>query len=218
MAKKSIKTKTGKKITTAKPAASQRKKADTRNKRNEAQKLEDMVLIEILTHRGNNQTEIANAINEKRAKEEKPYKLSQQQVSYDMAALKEMWKTSAIIDIDTEKGRVKSHLELLMKEAHSAWLRSQEDAVVHTEGFGPLGSTSQTRTEGQVGDARFIGEIRAILKQYADLFGIEAPKRSELTGKNGKELIPKEADDTRREILSKLVSIAAATGADSVPE
>ena len=38
----------------------------------------------------------------------------------------------------------------------------------------------------------------------------------EVTGKDGEALIPKEADDTRAEILRKLDSIATATGAGSV--
>lgn len=41
-------------------------------------------------------------------------------------------------------------------------------------------------------------------------------ERVEQTGAGGKDLIPKEADDTRAEILRKLDGIAAATGADKV--
>jgi hypothetical protein len=38
-----------------------------------------------------------------------------------------------------------------------------------------------------------------------------------ITGKDGEPLIPKETDDVRHEILRKLDSIAAATGAGAVP-
>lgn len=150
---------------------------DTANKRNDSQKLADYLEIAILNHKGKNQGEIAEILSNKRS-----YTLSQQQISYDMKALKELWKRETVFDVDTEKGRLKSHIELLIKEAHIAWARSREDVVTVSEGFNGQGAFKSTTRKGQAGDPRFIAEIRALLKEYRDLFGIDPPKKIEGTG------------------------------------
>lgn len=151
-------------------------------KRTQAQALEDYPIIAALTLRGDTQTEIAEKISSMR-----DYTITQQTISNDMKSLEKIWKESAAVDIDVEKGKLKAYYEHLISEAYKAWERSQQDAVKTREGENEKGSYSYTDREPQVGDARFLAEIRALLDQYEDLFGIKAPTKSQtdLTNSDG---------------------------------
>ena len=170
-----------------------------RPKRSPAQTLEDYPEIERLALRGLTQKEIAKELSSKRT-----YSVTQQTISNDMVKLRQMWKESSVIDIDSEKGKLKAHYEYLISEAQKAWERSQQDAVTFTESDTPKGTISTTETKGQVGDGKFIGEIRALLAEYKNLFGLDAPRRQELTGKDGRPLgLIRPEEMTPSEILAR---------------
>jgi hypothetical protein len=152
-------------------------------KRSPAQALEDYPVIERLALRGLTQKEIAKELSKIR-----PYSLTQQTISSDMVKLRELWKESSVIDIDVEKGKLKAHYEYLIAEAQKAWERSQKNAVTVTEAETEKGTFITTKTEGQVGDSRFLAEIRALRAEYKNLFGLDAPRKNEVTGKDGKDL------------------------------
>lgn len=55
---------------------------------------------------------------------------------------------------------------------------------------------------------------RAIQKDISDLFGLDAPKKKELTGKDGKDLIPDAAAALDAKLAGIAATITAADGAD----
>lgn len=155
------------------------------NKRTAAQRLEDYGLIASLARRGKTQKQIAAELSKGRK-----YKLTQQQISEDMAKLQDVWKESAAVDIDSEKGKLKAMLEDLIAIAYDAWDRSKTDAVKEVEGYSKTqGNYHHTTTEHQVGDPRFLSELRALSDQYAKLFGLTAPENLNVTMNKPVEII-----------------------------
>lgn len=143
-------------------------------KRTEKQALDDYPVISALRGMGKNQTEIAVFLSEVR-----PYKLTQQTISNDIKKLEKFWEQNAVVKIDQEKGKLKTYYEYMIMEAHKAWERSQEDAVKEREGYNKTqGAYNYTDTEPQVGDPRFMGEIRALMADYAELFGLKPAKET----------------------------------------
>lgn len=165
-------------------------------KRTQAQAIEDYPEIERLSLQGLTQKEIAKELSKKR-----PYTLTQQTISNDMVRLREIWKESAAVDIETEKGKLKAHYEYLIAEAQKAWERSQQDAVTEIEAETEKGTFTTIKREGQAGDPRFLAEIRALRAEYKALFGLDAPKRSELTGAGGAPLNPPAEIETVRTVI-----------------
>lgn len=155
-------------------------------KRTRTQRLTDLIEIERLDQRNLTQQEIADVLAATRE-----YKITQQMISEDMREIKALHEAGAAVKIDREKGKMKSHLEALIRENYEAWDRSQQDAVTITEkevfikgkkkgddvSVPAIERTIQRK--GQVGDPRFTGEVRALLKQYAELYGLEAAKKLE---------------------------------------
>lgn len=157
-----------------------------RPKRSATQALDDYVEIAKMVHRGGlTQKEIAKELSKKR-----PYTLTQQTISNDIAKLNELWKESAAVDIDTEKGKLKSHYEYLISEAYKAWDRSQQDAETIIEAETKDGTFTTTKREGQTGDSKFLAEIRALLAEYKALFGLDAPRKIAPTNPDGNEPAP----------------------------
>jgi hypothetical protein len=139
-----------------------------KRKRTNAERLTDLPLIESMSLAGRTQKEIAGFINVNRK-----YTVTQQMVSYDMKALQKIWAEASVVDIATEKGKVKRHLELLIGIAREAWERSIRTNITKTKRATMITETSKE----EIGDVRFLTEYRALVKQYSELFGLDAVKK-----------------------------------------
>jgi hypothetical protein len=176
------------------------KPRDTRNKRTAAQKLDDYAEIEELSHRGLNEGQIAKILSAKR-----PYTISRSQIQADSKKLEEIWKKNSAIDMDIEKGRMKAHYESLIAECYAMLDASKKDKIITTTNAVIVGGTVKDgkmdggairersvreQKEKQIGDIAIVKQIESLLREYKDLFGMDAPKRSEVTGKDGVPLTP----------------------------
>lgn len=140
-------------------------------------------------------------------------KISQPTVSRELKLLQAEWRVERVYDINEAKAKELAKLDVLELEYWDAWKRSQGNAVTQTQSDGPMGTTKTTKQEKQVGDSRFLDGVRDCIKQRCNILGVEAPKKSEITGKDGKDLLP--AQMTPSEIAERVAALIKATDADS---
>jgi transcriptional regulator with XRE-family HTH domain len=152
-------------------------------KRKPLEKIRDRTRISEMYLRGLHQAEIAHELG-----------VSQMTISRELKILSQDFINSANVNIAEEKGKIKAHLELLIRISHDAWKRSIRVNIVKQKkaqmiGGQVTGQEVSERNEDEVGDPRFLAELRALVKQYTDLFGLDAVKKLDLTT-DGKELPP----------------------------
>lgn len=94
------------------------------------------------------------------------------------------------------KAEQTAQLQHIAQEAIRAWERSQQDAEIERTVSGPQGATTTTERRGQVGDSRFLDQVRGALEDIRDIWGLDAPKRTDVTsdGQPIKALIGIELD------------------------
>lgn len=111
--------------------------------------------------------------------------ISQATVSKDLKVLQKEWQEARINDIDERKRQELAKIDNLELEHWEGWRRSQQDAEVQTVKM--LGKESPDkmektrRTEGQVGDPRFLTGIQWCINKRCELLGLDAPKRQDIT-------------------------------------
>lgn len=121
--------------------------------------------------------------------------MTRQAISYHWRKIEDEWKRSSQADIALYKGKQLDEITILREEAWAAWKRSQEDAEMQMSkmkqgaGSGPQ-QESQLRKEGQVGDPRFLQVVEWCNEREAKLLGLDAPQKTALTDKEGKDLPP----------------------------
>lgn len=119
----------------------------------------------------------------------KELKLSQPTVSNEIKLLVNEWRKERVNDINEAKQRELAKLDNLELEFWEAWVRSQDDAVTRTEGFGQQGRIDQTKTTGQVGNPAFLDGVLKCIDRRCAILGVDAPKKIEGAGENGEILI-----------------------------
>lgn len=131
--------------------------------------------------------------------------VTRQAISYHWRKIEDGWKRSAQADIALYKGRQLDEIAVLREEAWEAWSRSQRDAETSgsklVKGAGAIAKDKEKgevtekqetfmRREGQVGDPRFLQLIDDVARREARLLGLDAPQKTSLTDKEGKDLPP----------------------------
>jgi hypothetical protein len=116
---------------------------------------------------GKNQYEIAALLH-----------LTQQQISLDLQYCNRQWQAAQLEATEARKAQQLAELALLRREAWAAWVRSQAPkeitATEATEG-GTTTRKASVRKEEQVGDPRFLAEIRGVIETEAKIAGTFAP-------------------------------------------
>lgn len=130
--------------------------------------------------------------------------LSQPTVSRDIQVLIDEWKIERAYDINEAKARELAKVDNLELEYWEAWHRSQENAEKEVKKqraipgkkdnkgvptVDVLGQEIQKTSEGQTGDPRFLTGIQWCIERRCLILGVDAPKKTELTGKDGKDLV-----------------------------
>lgn len=163
--------------------------------RSEAQQERDRREIARLYLQGMYQADIAERLG-----------LSQPTVSRDIQVLVAEWKVERVYDINEAKARELAKVDNLELEYWEAWHRSQQNAekevkkqraiparkgVKEKDDKSPviLSQDIQKISEGQTGDPRFLSGIQWCIERRCLILGVDAPKKTELTGKDGKDLI-----------------------------
>ena len=153
----------------------------TGRRRSTSQIVRDRRRIADLYLQGETQTNIAVLV-----------KLSRPTVTRDLAALRDEWRASALIDIDEAKARSLAKVDRLEREYWTAWARSCEDAeTVRMEGK-PTGEGEEGAPEkvvktskGQAGDPRFLAGVMTCIERRCKIIGVDAPTKNELTAAGG---------------------------------
>lgn len=116
--------------------------------------------------RGEQQSEIARDLG-----------ISQQQVSYDLKAIRAAWLASAVRDFDTAKAQELAKIDTVEHEYWLAWERSQKDKEIEFDESGSKGFKSGKRREGQAGNPAFLAGILTCIERRCAILGLDAPKR-----------------------------------------
>ncbi len=103
--------------------------------------------------------------------------ISQQQVSYDLKAIRATWLASAIRDFDAAKAQELAKIDAVEREYWLGWERSQRDKKIEYSEHNTNGFKDSTRKEGQAGNPAFLSGILACIERRCAILGIDAPKR-----------------------------------------
>jgi len=126
--------------------------------------------------------------------------LSQQQISYDLKALRKRWLNSSVVNIDEAKAKELARVDHLEREYWDAWEKSKN----------PHKTTASKKVDGEqiektiqgetgTGDPRFLAGVQWCIDKRCRIFGLDAPARTDVTS-GGKAIIINwdtiDADDT----------------------
>lgn len=140
--------------------------------------------------------------------------ISQTTVSRDIKFLTDEWKQERVYDINEAKARELAKIDNLELIYWDAWERSRKNAEIKTKKAIKIGidltpaqlatlsavlpsdvikmisqgvnrQELQERSEGQVGDPRYLAGIQWCIEQRCRILGVEAPKKIEGGGEDG---------------------------------
>lgn len=121
-------------------------------------------------------------------------------VAKDVKALLEEWRASRIADINEAVQLELERINDATSELWSQWEKSKEDGVRKSRrrraskaGNGQEGNAVEERSESDViglGNPMYIAEIRQQDIERRKLLGLYAASKTEITGKDGKDLNP----------------------------
>jgi hypothetical protein len=113
--------------------------------------------------------------------------ITQQQVSYDLKALRALWLQESLQDFDARKALELQRIDAIERAAWEGWERSQQpremtltEATEGGEVFAPDGTLlpksptrkASVRREGQAGDPRFLERIQKCIDQRCAILGL----------------------------------------------
>ena len=142
-------------------------------------------------------------------------------VHKDVQTLLDEWRENRIENMDAALQLELERIDDTVRELWEQWEKSKTDytKTAHKRKGSPTrdnqtGATSirtyqteQTETEViRLGDPSYISEIRQQLAERRKLLGLYASTRTEITGKDGKDLIPT-AEMTHEEIMAEIERI-----------
>jgi hypothetical protein len=108
------------------------------------------------------------------------------QISRDLAWIRKQYTDSCGDCAETKLVAEVAKLNEVEREAWKAWESSKQDAELRHAKIVRAGdverSEASKREESQVGDARFLAEIRACIRQRCELFGLLAVQQHEHKG------------------------------------
>lgn len=175
--------------------------ANTSNKRSQAQRAADLVLIEKLHRQGKNQYEIADILSAQR-----PYSLSREQIKYDLEQLKALWQKEALVERSEAIAEELSEIKVLQKQYYDAWEKSLTERVKTrtrrgsrpplpaTDGKPPKqgGETTEASVEREQreGNPAFLAGVQWCIERRIKLRGLDAPTRIANTDPSGEQALP----------------------------
>jgi hypothetical protein len=116
--------------------------------------------------------------------------VSQPQISYDLARIREQWRESALIDFNEAKNRELERIDLLEREYWEQWKKSKEGGV-KTKGQKKIGGEvveTTVQVESGLGDVRYLQGVQWCIERRCKILGVDAPRRTELTGAEGEPI------------------------------
>jgi hypothetical protein len=111
--------------------------------------------------------------------------LSRQQIGYDLAAVRQEWLQSALMDFNARKAQELAKIDRLEQEYWAAWDASKKDRQVSTteQTTGADGERLKAgiRKEEQTGEARYLTGVQWCIQKRCDILGLDDPKKVHLT-------------------------------------
>ena len=144
-------------------------------------------------------------------------------VKRDIDTLLAEWRASRLEDMDMALQLELERIDETVTELWEQWEKSKTDysktsrkqkgspVKDGTTGASTIRTYQTEKTETEIfrlGDPSYIAEIRQQLAERRKLLGLYASTRTEITGKDGKDLIPT-AEMTREEIMAEIERIRA---------
>lgn len=149
------------------------------NKRRPDQIRRDRAIVARLYLQGYTMAEVTRRLNAG-TEEDRDYSLSLQQIAYDIGKIREAWLESALVDIDQRKAEELKKLDALEHEYWVAWRRSlQDETTITTESSEDEDGRVKRTVKASSGDPRFLQGIERCINRRIELFGLDAPKRTE---------------------------------------
>lgn len=127
-------------------------------------------------------------------------KIDQSTVSRDLAAIREQWRKSTLIDFNEAKARELARIDNLEMTYFEAWDRSLDpfkSKVIKAKGNPKTeeelkANAEQTlKTEDRNGDPRFLQGVQWCIEQRCQILGIYAAVKQEITGADNGPVILK---------------------------
>lgn len=106
--------------------------------------------------------------------------ITQQQVSYDLARIREAWQRSALVDFSTVQAREMARIDLLEREYWIAWDRSCTPRHITKTGRTTgeeVKDTASITTEERDGNPVFLQGIQWCIEQRCRIFGLYEPEK-----------------------------------------
>jgi predicted transcriptional regulator len=141
--------------------------------------------------------------------------IDQATVSRDLAELRKEWLERSINHVDQKKAIELAKLDRLEVTYWEAWERSKQNARTVIKRHTPDGNSTERKIEQKVGNPTFLEGVLKCIDRRCQLLGLDAPKRTEMTGKDGG---PIEVNDVRLKLLADLAGAVAKDAAATTPE
>ncbi len=147
-------------------------------KRTQFQRERDYLEIARLYLHGKTQEEIGAEVN-----------LDQGQVCRDLAVIRGRWQKSAVMDMNEAKNRELGRIDELERTYWQAWQDSKQpkettNTEKSTRGEAATAKAS-IRKEERDGNPAYLAGVMSCIERRCRLLGIDAPTKTELTGKDG---------------------------------
>jgi hypothetical protein len=150
-------------------------------KRTPFQREEDLVQITRLYLQGRTQRDIAEVVG-----------VSQGQVNHDLKLIQQRWRESSIMDMNEAKQKELARIDEVEIQFWEAWERSKSErtrARQESDGKSKDGKPNVVRAtmekEQRDGNPAFLAGVMSCIERRCKLLGLDAPAKSELTGKDG---------------------------------
>lgn len=116
--------------------------------------------------------------------------VSQATISNDLAAIKRRWRQEAAIKIKSTQAVEIARINLLESQGWKAWEASKGNKEVTKSkrtDTTVAKAEVQVERESQTGDPRYLEVVRWCITKRCEIFGLEAPRRTDITS-DGKKL------------------------------
>lgn len=122
--------------------------------------------------------------------------VTQGMISQDLKEIQRRWREETAFNLDEAKGKELARLDELERECWAAWEQSKSErtkARQETGGKGRDGKATVTKAsmekEQRDGNPAFLQAVLSCIDRRCKLLGLDAPTKSELTGKDGADLV-----------------------------
>jgi hypothetical protein len=114
-----------------------------------------------------------------------PKAAGQRMVSRDIAAITQEWRGRAALQLDEAKGKELARIDQVEAAAWVGWERSLQNAETTEAAVSGDRKSGKKVSKGQAGDPQFLRVVLDCVAQRRALLGLDAPKRTEVTGADG---------------------------------